>query len=106
MEVEIESEAGTSKGEDTNSQTNYLSGYRPGRFDIRLGTIYLTILKVRKGEYVPFFLTEKKPSVQALIALYQKHWLMVFQGVNSTKICSRFNYGCDNKSLMIWRIFW
>ena len=33
MEVEIESEAGTSKGEDTNSQTNYLSGYRPGRFD-------------------------------------------------------------------------
>lgn len=34
--------------------------YRVRRFDTRLGTIYLTVPKLRNGGYVPFFVVEKK----------------------------------------------
>jgi len=37
-----------------------------------LGTIYLFILKPRKGGYIPFFITERKRSEQALIGLIQE----------------------------------
>ena len=36
-------------------------------FDIRLETVYLSVLKIRQGGYIPFFVTEKKRSEKALI---------------------------------------
>lgn len=83
MEVEVESKTGASKGEHKSNRTSYLSGYRPRRFDTRLGTVYLMIPKVRKGGYVPFFLTEKQRSEQALIALVQEAFV---NGISTRKV--------------------
>ena len=61
----------------------YRSGTRVRRFDTRMGTIYLLIPKVRKGGYVPFFVTEKKRSEQALIQIVQEAFI---NGVSTRKI--------------------
>src|SRR5690606_31885107 len=61
----------------------YRSGTRVRRFDTRMGTIYLLIPKVRKGGYVPFFVTEKKRSEQALIQVVQEAFI---NGVSTRKI--------------------
>lgn len=37
--------------------------------------MYLTIPKLRKGGYVPFFVTAKKCSEQALMQIIQEAWL-------------------------------
>jgi transposase-like protein len=37
--------------------------------DTRLGTLYLYIPKLRKGGYIPFFITERKRSELALTTL-------------------------------------
>ena len=59
MQIEAEQKVGAQKGEHSNARQSYFSAYRPRRFDTRVGTVYLMIPKIRKGGYVPFFLTEK-----------------------------------------------
>ena len=49
----------------------------------RLGTVYLSVPKIRQGGYIPFFVTEKKRSEQALIQVVQECWL---NGVSTRKI--------------------
>ena len=51
--------------------------------DTRLGTVYLFIPKLRKGGYIPFFITERKRSEQALIALIQEAFI---NGVSTRKL--------------------
>jgi transposase-like protein len=41
------------------------------RFDPRLGTLHLVIPKLRKGGYIPFFVTERKRSELALVEVIQ-----------------------------------
>ena len=65
------------------SRTGYRCGYRIRRFDTRLGTVYLSVPKIRQGGYIPFFVTEKKRSEQALIQVVQECWL---NGVSTRKI--------------------
>jgi transposase-like protein len=48
-----------------------------------MGTMYLTIPKLRKGGYVPFFVTAKKRSEQALIQIIQEAWV---SGISTRKI--------------------
>ena len=83
MKIELENKLGAKKGEHSNERKGYLSGYRARRFDTRLGSIYLLIPKVRKGGYIPFFLTEKQRSEQALISLVKEAYV---NGVSSRKI--------------------
>jgi transposase-like protein len=59
MEVEVTAKINASKSERNSQRTGYRSGYRVRRFDTRLGTMYLFVPKIRKGGYVPFFVTEK-----------------------------------------------
>jgi hypothetical protein len=40
-----------------------------------MGTMYLLVPKVRKGGYVPFFVTEKKRSEQALIQVAHEAYI-------------------------------
>lgn len=49
----------------------------------RLGTVYLSVPKLWQGGYIPFFVTEKKRSEQALIQVVQESWL---NGVSTRKI--------------------
>ena len=82
MEVEIENKLNAGKGAHSPKRTCYSSGTRVRRFDTRMGTIYLLIPKVRKGGYVPFFVTEKKRSELALIQVVQEAFI---NGVSTRK---------------------
>lgn len=83
MEVELENKLGASKGKHSDERTGYRSGTRVRRFDTRMGTMYLLVPKVRKGGYVPFFVTEKKRSEQALLQVVQEAYV---NGVSTRKI--------------------
>jgi putative transposase len=83
MEVEVENKVGAVKGKHSEGRSGYLSGTRVRRFDTRLGTMYLMVPKIRKGGYVPFFVTEKKRSEQALLQVVQEAYI---NGVPTRKI--------------------
>jgi len=72
MKIESENKVGAKKGEHNSEKKSYFSGYRARRFDTRLSTVYLMIPKIRKGGYIPFFITEKRRSEQALIAMVKQ----------------------------------
>ena len=65
MEAEVSAKINARKSERTDSRSGYRSGYRIRRFDTRMGTMYLFVPKLRKGGYVPFFVTEKSRSETA-----------------------------------------
>ena len=81
--IEAENITGAPKGKHVKDRKTHLSGTRMRRFDTRLGTMYLMIPKVRKGGYIPFFISEKKRSEQALLALVQEAYI---NGVSTRKI--------------------
>ena len=83
MEIEVARKTGAPKGSHSQGRTGYRCGYRVRRFDTRLGTVYLSVPKIRQGGYIPFFVTEKKRSEQALIQVVQECWL---SGVSTRKI--------------------
>ena len=83
MEVEITTKLGAKRHERTNSRNEYRAGFRPRRFDTRMGTMYLMVPKPRKGGYVPFFVTERKRSEAALMSVIQEAFI---NGVSTRKI--------------------
>lgn len=83
IEVEVAGKTNAEKGKHSTERTNYRCGTRVRRFDTRLGTMYLVIPKLRKGGYIPFFVTEKKRSEQALIEVIQEAWK---NGISTRKI--------------------
>lgn len=83
IEIEVAHKVGAKKGKHSKERTTHLSGTRVRRFDTRMGTMYLTIPKLRKGGYVPFFVTAKKRSEQALIQIVQEAWI---SGISTRKI--------------------
>lgn len=83
MEAEVNSKINAAKSERTDDRRGYRSGYRPRRFDTRMGTIYLMVPKVRQGGYIPFFVTEKKRSEAALLNVIQEAFV---NGVSTRKI--------------------
>lgn len=72
MEAEISAKIGAVKSEHSTDRQSYRSGYRPRRFDTRMGTIYLMVPKMRQGGYVPFFVSNRKRSEAALIQVVQE----------------------------------
>ena len=83
MQMEAEGKVGAAKGEHNGSRTTHFSGRRVRRFDTRLGTMYLLIPKLRKGGYIPFFITERKRSEAALMEVVQEAFI---NGVSTRKI--------------------
>ncbi len=83
MEIEVSKKANAKKGIHSAERKTYRCGTRLRRFDTRLGTMYLLIPKLREGGYVPFFVTEKKRSEQALIEVIQEAWV---NGISTRKI--------------------
>ncbi len=74
MEAEVSSKVNAGKSERSSERSGYRCGYRPRRFDTRMGTMYLFVPKVRKGGYIPFFVSEKKRSEAALMNVIQEEW--------------------------------
>jgi len=83
MRVEAETKVGAPKGKHSQERTTHFSGYRVRRLHTRLGTLYLMVPKVRKGGYIPFFVTEKKRSEAALMSLVQEAFI---NGVSTRKV--------------------
>jgi putative transposase len=83
MEAEVTSKVNASKSERNSERSGYRSGYRVRRFDTRMGTLYLFVPKLRKGGYIPFFVTEKKRSEVALMNVIQEAYV---NGVSTRKI--------------------
>jgi len=83
MQIEAEAKVGVEKGKHDESRTTHFSGVRVRRFDTRLGTMYLLVPKLRRGGYVPFFVTERKRSEHALIEMVLEAYA---NGVSTRKI--------------------
>lgn len=83
MEAEVNQQLGAENNERVYSRNGYRSGYRPRRLDTRMGTMYLMFPKVRRGGYIPFFVTERKRSEAALIQVVQEAFV---QGVSTRKM--------------------
>lgn len=83
MEAELEAQLKAEKSERTSERQGYRSGYRVRRFDTRMGTVYLMVPKVRKGGYVPFFVSARKRSEAALMSVIQEAYV---NGVSTRKI--------------------
>ena len=83
MEIEVSKKANAQKGIHSSERKTYRCGTRLRRFDTRLGTMYLLIPKLREGGYIPFFVTEKRRSEQALIEVVQEAWI---NGISTRKI--------------------
>lgn len=83
MDVEVASRIKARKSERTDNREGYRSGFRVRRFDTRMGTMYLFVPKLRKGGYIPFFVTEKSRSETALINVIQEAYV---NGVSTRKI--------------------
>ena len=83
MRIEAEAKVGAAKGQHSKDRTTHFSGGRARRVDTRMGTVYLVVPKIRKGGYVPFFISERRRSEQALIAVVQEAFI---NGVSTRKI--------------------
>jgi len=83
MEAEVSNAVGAGECAHDENRSGYRSGYRPRRFDTRMGTIYLMVPKIRNGGYVPLFVTERKRSEASLIQVVQEAFI---QGVSTRKM--------------------
>ena len=83
MEAEVSEKIGAEPHERTDGRVTQRNGYRPRRWDTRLGTMRLQIPKLREGGYVPSFIENRKRSEQALISVIQE---AVVKGVSTRKI--------------------
>lgn len=83
MEAEVSQKVGAFKNEQKDERNTHRSGYRPRRFDTRMGTMYLMVPKVRSGGYIPFFVSERRRSEAALVQVVQEAFV---QGVSTRKM--------------------
>lgn len=83
MELEISQRTGAEWYEHSDERKTKRSGYRPRRFDTRLGTFNLDIPKLRDGGYVPAFLQPHKRSEAALALVVQE---AIINGVSNRKM--------------------
>jgi transposase-like protein len=83
MDAEVTELAGAclhERSEDRQAQRN---GYRPRRFDTRVGTLELEIPRLRKGSYFPSFLEPRRRSEQALVAVVAEAYV---NGVSTRRV--------------------
>ena len=79
MRVEAEAKVGAEKHKHIKERVTCFLGYRVRK----LNSMYLLVPKVRKGGYIPFFVTERKRSEVALLSLVQEAFI---NGVSTRKI--------------------
>ena len=83
MEAEVSELIGAERGERApGERLTDRNGYRPKRWDTRVGELELAIPKIRRGSYFPSFLEPRKRSEQALMSVVQEAYVA---GVSSTR---------------------
>jgi len=83
MGGEADQLCGAEHGSRSPDRVNHRNGYRPRRWDTRVGTIDLMIPKLRKGTYFPDFLLEpRRRSERALVNVIAESYV---NGVSTRK---------------------
>lgn len=83
MNTEVTLLLNAEKSERTKERKQYRSGYRERDWNTRLGTIQLSVPKLRKGGYVPCFLEKGKRGENALIGVVQEAYI---HGISTRKM--------------------
>jgi putative transposase len=84
MDAEVGALAGAELGERApNRRQTQRNGYRPRRWDTRVGELELAIPKLRTGSDFPSFLEPRRRAEQALVAVVQEAYV---NGVSTRKV--------------------
>ena len=83
MEAEVKEKTGAERYERTKSRRTYRNGYRPRRWDTRVGSLTLRIPKVRQGSYFPALLEPRRRTEKALLSVVQEAYV---HGVSTRKV--------------------
>jgi len=84
MEAEVTELTGVPKGErDPERRLTNRNGYRDRRWDTRVGTLNLSIPRVRDGSYFPSLLEPRRRAERALLAVVQEAY---FLGVSTRRV--------------------
>ena len=84
MEAEVTEVTGVPRGErDPEQRLTQRNGYRERRWDTRVGTIGLSIPRVRDGSYFPSLLEPRRRAERALLAVVQEAYVL---GVSTRRV--------------------
>ncbi len=84
MEAEVSDLTGVAKGErDPERRLTQRNGYRGRRWDTRVGTLALSIPRVRDGSYFPSLLEPRRRAERALLAVVQEAYVL---GVSTRRV--------------------
>jgi transposase-like protein len=84
MEAEVGGLTGAGLGERApDRRQTQRNGYRPRRWDTRVGELELAIPKLRQGSYFPSFLEPRRRAEQALVAVVQEAYV---NGISTRKV--------------------
>ena len=75
MELEVEEHTGASRHERTPERTGRRNGYRDRQWDTRVGTVKLSVPRVRDGSYFPSLLESRRKAERALSAVVQEAYV-------------------------------
>ena len=96
MEAEVSAQIGAEFGERSDTRVTYRNGYRSRRWDTRVGTMELSIPKLRDGSYFPSLLEPRRRSERALLAVIQQAYV---EGVSTRRVDDLVKaLGCDGIS--------
>jgi hypothetical protein len=88
MEAEVTTLVGAERHERSEDRTAYRNGTRVRSWDTRVGTVELSIPKVRPGTYFPSLLQPRRRAEQALPTVVQEAYV---HGVSTRKVDDMVN---------------
>lgn len=83
INLELQEKIGAAPHERTESRTNHRNGSRDRELETRLGSLNLTIPKLRQGSFFPSLLQPRKRTEQALLSVVQEAYIA---GVSTRKV--------------------
>ena len=84
MAAEVDVLCNAGYGEITAERTNSRNGYRARQFDTRVGSIDLSIPKLREGSYYPGWLLEPRRRAERALVAVVAEWYV--QGVSTRRV--------------------
>jgi putative transposase len=83
MEMEVEEPVGAGRHERSPGRTGQRNGYRHRSWDTRVGTVELSVPRVRDSSYFPSLLEPRRRAQRALSAVVQEAYV---HGVSTRKV--------------------
>lgn len=83
MEAEVDSRCGAGRHERSEARTDQRNGYRARQWDTRVGSLELSIPRLRHASYLPSFLEPRRATEQALTAVVAEAYI---QGVSTRSV--------------------